>query len=204
MCRCNGATVSVDRMIEMFARVPVKARVGIRHMFAWPDQPGLAAYTFGPDIGLTNKLQNGEGKNDMNAILHETGHALDEGASSSKEFIAAIEADDCVTSDYSTTSRGECLGELMVWTYFKKMNPREYEKAFNGTGMSCMKNQLDYMESTFGARVTPGGTCPPRVYPDSTPEHIPGGVLKQDINALYEPLSSNWTRHEDFHLSGGY
>ena len=199
MCRCNSAVVSSKRLFEFFARVPVKARAEIRHMFAWPNQKGLAAYAFGPDIGLTNPLQTGDGKQDMNAIIHETGHVLDQGASDSPEMLNALSKDSCVLRPYSQVSRGENLGNVMVMTYFKMINRGEYDRVHKEKGMSCMQNQLDFMEKRYAERMTPGGMCPPRLHANSEKKHVPGGVLtKRDLELLQRDLpDGTWTRHED-------
>lgn len=199
MCRCSGAVVSKERLFEFFARVPVKARAEIRHMFAWPNQKGLAAYAFGPDIGLTNPLQTGDGKQDMNAIIHEAGHVLDQGASDSPQMLDALSKDKCILRQYSKVSRGENLGNLMVMTYFKMTNPKEYSRVYKEKGMSCLKRQLDFMEKRYAKRMTPGGTCPQRKHKNSEKKHVPGGKLtKKDLELLQRDLPDGvWTKHED-------
>lgn len=205
MCRCSGSQVTPERLFEFFARVPVKARAEIRHMFAWPDQEGLAAYAFGPDIGLTNPLQTGDGKQDMNAIIHEAGHVLDQGASDSPEMIDAINRDDCALRPYSLVSRGENLGNLMVMTYFRMINREEYDRVHNEKGMGCLQNQLDFMERMYSERMTPGGTCPPRKHENSERKNLPGGILtKKDLGLLKRELPpGKWIMHEDHGMYPG-
>jgi len=201
MCHCGRSNVSPERMFEFFARVPVKSRAAIRHMFAWPDKEGLAAYAFGPDIGLTNSLQTSDGKQDMNVIIHETGHVVDQGASDSEEMINAINSDSCVLREYSKVSRGENLANLMVMTYFKMINPTEYDRVHAEKGMSCLQNQLTYVDKLFSDRMTPGGTCPPRINENSEKMHLPGGVLsKRDFDILrrLELPPGNWTMYDDY------
>jgi len=203
MCRCSGSKVTPERLFEFYARVPVKARAEIRHMFAWPDQNGLAAYAFGPDIGITNQLENG-GKQDMNVIIHETGHVLDQGASDSPEMLEAINKDSCVLRQYSLVSRGENLANLLVMTYFRMINREEYDRVYQEKGMDCLKHQLDFMERRYAEKITPGGQCPPRKHENSEKKHLPGGILtKKDLGLLKRELPpGNWTVHEDHGMYG--
>ncbi|KAI5807745.1 hypothetical protein DFH27DRAFT_479070 [Peziza echinospora] len=203
MCRCDDATVSLNRMVTMFGKVPVKSRVFVRHLFGWPDNtPNVAAYAFGSDIGLVGNLFTSTGADEMFILLHEVGHVLDSalgGVSSSSQFATELAKDTCVPRPYSQESVAEDVGDLNAFIYLQKVNRNAYDAANLQWNFSCMNNQLNFIEQKFGQYNVLGGTCPTRV-PDSpivtvTKRSIRGREV--EIVSEQGEDTTGWVRHVD-------
>ncbi|KAI5792564.1 hypothetical protein DFH27DRAFT_569468 [Peziza echinospora] len=165
VCRCGNPPTSLDAQIDLFARLPVKARVHVRHLMnfpGWKGKTGVAAYAVGPDFALVSDV----GKN-FAIMVHEVAHVLDKEKSKSKEFQDAFNKDSCVLSDYALTGMAENFAVIAPLIMIEAMNPAGWPKIKADLKMDCMKNQYEYVRNAFFEMFKPGGTCPPRVEKNS-------------------------------------
>ncbi|CAF9943195.1 MAG: hypothetical protein ALECFALPRED_010827 [Alectoria fallacina] len=90
-------------MIELFGRVPVRARQWVRHVINLPDPSMIYAYNWAGNIAMFDRI-NG----DLTVFIHETGHSLDllgayldKPLSGSKRWLAQYARDSHVPDPYS-------------------------------------------------------------------------------------------------------
>ena len=184
VCRCGDPPTSLDAQLDLFARLPVKARVHVRHLMnfpGWKGKTGVAAYAIGPDFALVSDV----GKN-FAIMVHEVAHVLDKGKSKSKEFQDAFNKDSCVLSDYALTGMAENFAVIAPLIMIETLNPAGWPKIKANLKMDCMMNQYNYVRNAFFEMFKPGGTCPPRVEVDSP--FVTRRSLRVRENKVFEPI----------------
>ncbi|KAI5791787.1 hypothetical protein DFH27DRAFT_199773 [Peziza echinospora] len=156
-CHCQKAEVDLDHTIDIFSRVPVKARSYVKNVMLWPANQKAAAYAWSNNIGVHYPQIN------LFIMLHEVGHIIERGLSKSEEYKKALEGDTCVLTPYSQSSYGEAVGDLGAFVWYDGVDPEESKRVYDKWGMKCLGNQWALLKERIGPLFVPGGECPERV-----------------------------------------
>jgi hypothetical protein len=145
--------------------MPVKARQYTRTYMVVREHEGNGgnAYSAGADTVFQDAADGGV--RSPTVAIHEMAHTVDFGwnqihnqqgwVSSESGFIDAINGDTCVPDGYAKSDDIEDFAQLAVLSsYDKNAGPLSKYK-----DPSCLKNQLNFVESTIGVTSTPGGVC---------------------------------------------
>jgi hypothetical protein len=130
LCRCGDAQIGWDQLIERVGKVPAGSRSYVRGVVA-TQAPGCSGLCFdGNFIRL-------HGDCDMFVLMHEVGHAVDDGYPEWQPFIDAINKDSCVPDEYGNTNKVEEFAQMFAMVaggWFSGNIPADF---------SCLKNQFD-------------------------------------------------------------
>ncbi|KAH7102817.1 hypothetical protein BKA62DRAFT_90806 [Auriculariales sp. MPI-PUGE-AT-0066] len=129
LCRCPDANLSMDQLQQRVGQIPPGIRSYVGAFLATKSE-FCNAVTFNGDFIRVH------GKCGSSVMLHEAGHALDDGFSGSKKFKDALNKDKCVPDSYANTNTAEDFAQLTVMeayeTRFKKLPGHP----------SCLHNQM--------------------------------------------------------------
>ncbi|KAF6217414.1 hypothetical protein HO133_006930 [Letharia lupina] len=117
LCRHIDSPDPLENMIDLFGRVPVRARQWVRHIVNLPDPTNFtSAYNWAGNIAMFESINR-----DLTLFIHETGHSLDllgaypdNPLSTSRHWHAQYAKDSHVPDPYSQSNIYEDLAQNTV------------------------------------------------------------------------------------------
>jgi len=108
LCRCQDANHDMDTLIGLVGQIPPASRSYVRSVIA-TQAPACSGLTFDGDFIRLH------GACDAFVLLHEVGHAVDDGYPDWPPFVDAINADSCVPDDYGNTNKVEEFAQMYAY-----------------------------------------------------------------------------------------
>ncbi|EJD44983.1 hypothetical protein AURDEDRAFT_124866 [Auricularia subglabra TFB-10046 SS5] len=108
LCRCSDANMSFETMERRWGKVPVGMRSYGGTLIAVKKEKGCVAYTF------SGEYIRFHGDCGTSVFLHEVGHTVDKGFSSTQKFKNGVAKSSCVPDSYANTNYVENFAQLTV------------------------------------------------------------------------------------------
>ncbi|KAH7102527.1 hypothetical protein BKA62DRAFT_699791, partial [Auriculariales sp. MPI-PUGE-AT-0066] len=153
VCRCQDANLSMDKLVELVGKVPPASRSYVRSFLA-TQAPGCSGVCFDGNFVRLN------GECDMFVLMHEVGHALDDGYPDWPPFLDAVNGDSCVPDDYGNTNYVEEFAQMYAMVasgFFSGTIPADF---------TCLKKQFDTLWNDWRIQEALGA---PGCLPDKKP-----------------------------------
>lgn len=171
-------------MIDLFGRVPVKARQWVRYLIYLPDRKLLSisfgvlhgeltpvanmtwAYNSGGNIAMFGRVDG-----DLTVFIHETGHSLDflgaypdKPLSNSTKWLAQYSKDSHVPDSYAQTNQLEDVAQNTVVANYDLNVPGGF-RAIEGnwSGISHQFHTIEVEQKKASGLLEPGGVCGKRL-----------------------------------------
>ncbi|KAL8661210.1 MAG: hypothetical protein Q9202_005812 [Teloschistes flavicans] len=168
VCTHKDAPMTITTLVDLFGKIPIRARSHVRHLVNLPTSTNANAYTHDGIITLLGIANDG-----IDVFLHETGHCLDAGGyagrslSASPEWQNAIAQDPNVPDPYSGVSPAEDVAQCTVIATYNIVVPGGFGMLEpNWRNVYHQYALLQSWAEDSGNLLTPGGTCMWRT-PDS-------------------------------------
>ncbi|KAL8783608.1 MAG: hypothetical protein Q9195_009342 [Heterodermia aff. obscurata] len=174
LCRHKNSPDPLWHTVELFGRIPVRARAHIKGMLLLPNNSTDAAYNADNTIVLFNQQRLGHHDwSSLTVIMHEVGHSLDAAAypdsqlSISEKWLAAVDEDSMVPDAYAATNVFEDVAQNTVIAAYDLNVPGGLESV-KGVDWHGIRRQYELVRKEQAEAVTknllvPGGKCVYRV-----------------------------------------
>ncbi|KAK5994164.1 Conidiation-specific protein 13 [Cladobotryum mycophilum] len=192
-CRHKDATPSIDQMIEVFGRLPVRIRDYVRTTIAMPGP--RSAYTYS-DLG--DNIYFGDFQNYPTLFVHEIGHTMDNNVyhkgsdfSASQQWLNAYNQDSAISDDYARTNQAENVAQETVIALFNTIVPGGIRSV--EPNAAAISHQYTALQNVLGDILHPGGQCqnrfqnagvvcmgPDAPCPNQVESHIPFNLTLSD------------------------
>ncbi|KAL8806657.1 MAG: hypothetical protein Q9182_001185 [Xanthomendoza sp. 2 TL-2023] len=163
LCVHKNSRIRIEKLADIFGKVPVGARSYIRHVLSVPDQFGNA-WNGGDNIVLKQIGEDG-----LEVLIHEVGHSLDahaykEPLSASQHWKDEYNQDSHVPDPYAGSSFAEDVAQSTVLAAFNAVVPG----GFGSIEPEWQKVHHQYatvqtLQREAGNLLVPGGECKNRL-----------------------------------------
>ena len=161
VCFHKDYPTTIDSVVDLLGRVPVRARQFVRHVVALPDTSGHAFNSDG-NLAMFNIGADG-----LSVYIHETGHSLDlHGAysrgelSTSQNWADNYNQDPNVPDGYSQSNTVEDVAQNTVVAAYNVQVPGGYGSIEpNANNIFHQYATVQTWQRESGNLLVPGGTC---------------------------------------------